>query len=1248
MAVLVLAAAFAVTGSGQAIAARPDQDTARSQPYPDKSVTVTAPARTARASVTVRGKVPAEGRVRVAGGIVPVTVITDRKGAFAAEVPLRPNADTRLKVSAAWGTRAATTRLTVRQRLVKPVGKVSGRVVDTAGKPVAGATVRYGKRTATTTRAGRYTLTQLPTGRVAISVRSRGRLSGLTFARIGAGPARVDKAVLRPLAAPRRLTPAGGVFKGPGWRVEVPAGAVTVRTNLNVTPLTMTGPMDAFGAPLVDLSPSGLRFARPITVRVNPGVLGLTPRQVNVVLVNPDGPSATTKKARVVGDELVFTLTELNGVEIRLEDFVAIWGGLAAWCTPFASTVAAEGAREYLRAVLPPYLLARIGQVSEAMWRSYLGGGEPDGSVTPITDPSALEEFGTVFDARAAQDALITEVADRLRAAPPALTDPAAPATVPLTTFPGLGQDVRLDYLGPHTTPGNVAGRVGHAEMLGVVVPDRRDFTGDVKVVQTITDAGVRTKVELVPDLTLRVQDALDFCPDGAGDPGLGIEQNATLPLSRLEVTPQLTSGFYARKYMFSATTKAKPRAKDVTAWYPGNDPDGDGAPDTAPYPGWTRSLDNCPGVANPDQSDVDSDGIGTACDSTEEPPDGGTELPPGGVPSGPDDPVDGETVEDAAPADPGPGGSYGDPHFVTFDGGLLDFHAVGDYVIAKSTTDQFEVQGRYTRLSPELKTVTFNRGVAARVGSSVIAFGDDSTSLRRGSLVAALDGQPLALTPGRRDLPGGATLTVSEKRGAVVRWPDGTELAAGRWTGDNAFLTLAPARWGKVHGLLGNADRDPANDTATANGTVVRNVTAPEQLYGVLGASWRRTGAASFFRSAIPADGALPVVPPTIASPADLTPQARTEADRICRERGLLPGRGLDQCVLDVGLSGDARFADDAAVVANRLGTTVDLAALGGPVEDTRTISLGERVSGSLSARYAADVYAIDLQAGGTARITLPGSCTDSFVATLVAPSGRVLGRNRGPGCGALGLTKLKESGRYHVRVFDTGGFTGGYELQVDGDGLGLTCQATEVAPTDDGSGPEVQLPFPVDFKGRTFNSLWVNNNGNVTFDGPSSLFTPQPMSDMGRAMVAAWLGDVDTRGEGSKPVRYGSGSVGGRRAFCVDYDGVGYYNSHADKLNSFQLFVVDRGDVAAGAVDLVFRYRSLRWETGDESGGTGGLGGSSAGVGYTNGTGQAGTFLELPGSRTPGALLDSSPTGLARTSTNSDEAGLHILPIR
>ncbi|MFD0743174.1 nidogen-like domain-containing protein [Phytohabitans flavus] len=605
--------------------------------------------------------------------------------------------------------------------------------------------------------------------------------------------------------------------------------------------------------------------------------------------------------------------------------------------------------------------------------------------------------------------------------------------------------------------------------------------------------------------------------------------------------------------------------------------------------------------------------------------------------------------MPDTGPRTPGAGGSWGDPHLITFDGGSVDFQAAGDYTLVESTTDNFAVQARYVRRPGLTPTISINHGVAARVGTSIIAFGDSPTAQLRDPLVATLDGQPLALG-GPTELPGGAVLTYDNVRGAVVRWPDGTQLAAGRWTGDNVFVTLSASRWGRVHGILGNADRDPANDTTARDGTLVEDVYDAERFYGVFGASWHATGDASFFRTPLPPDRGLPVVPPDPASVAALPADLRAAAEQICRDRGLTPGAGLDQCILDVALTGDNGFADNAAVVAQLTRTTVPAGALGAPVEDTVLIGLGQRATGSLDRAFAADVYEIDLAAGSNVRITTPGPCpgVGTFSITLINPSGEPIGRTRGTGCGTMEATQLRESGRYQLRVFDSGGFTGAYELQVDGDQLGLTCQATEVAPNDDGSSPPIALPFTVDFLGQRFSNVWVNNNGNVTFNGPQSAYTPSPFASGGNAIIAAWWADVDTRGAASQPVRYGLGNVDGRQAFCVDFHQVGYFASHDDKLNSFQLYLVDRSDVADGAFDIVLRYRQLLWETGDASGGSNGLGGTSAAVGYANGTGQPGTFHEVTGSRTPGSFLDTAPTALTRTSTNSDEAGIHIFHIR
>ncbi|WP_410597343.1 nidogen-like domain-containing protein [Amycolatopsis sp. lyj-23] len=829
-------------------------------------------------------------------------------------------------------------------------------------------------------------------------------------------------------------------------------------------------------------------------------------------------------------------------------------------------------------------------------------------------------------DAPESQNALATLVDQLVQrvsaAAAPALAAPATPTTQQLSDFAGLGQHVDIDYSRPFTLPGNTAGGISGSSPDTGSQQDDRSFSGQVSYVPSATSRGVRTKVDLVADLKLKVLDGLDFCP---GDAGAPIEQIATVPLSRLEKTPE-GAGKYAKPLLFEVDPTFQQQKRDISSLFPTNDLDGDGVPDQQPWASANYPLDNCPDMANPDQADSDHDGIGDVCDPTNDNP-----------------PV--VPVVDTGPADPGPGGSSGDPHLVTFDGGRYDFQAVGDYVVAKSDTDDFEIQARYTRLPGTTSTIAFNRGVAARVGTSVLAFNDNEAASFGAPTTATLDGQPLPLTTADTPLPGGASVRL-EGGSPVVRWPDGTQLNAGSGVGNPMSVTLAPSRWGHVHGLYGNADRNPGNDLTAADGTTA----TLQSLFEAFGTSWQRTGTASFFRTPIPAGGALPVLPPGGATLADLTADQRAAAEAICRAHGVSGGAALDQCILDVALTGDARFADDAAAVGNRVGDTVDLAALTGHIETTSALHLGERTAGSLDTPGAVDVFTVDLGENDAVHLSTPGACTHpgTFTATLVSPSGRVVTTSRDPGCGHFAVTGLKETGQYRVLINDSGGFTGSYEIQLDRDQLGTTCQANQVAPNDDGSSPEIPMPFGVNFFGRQFNSLWVNNNGNVTLDGPMSDFTPSALATAGRPIIAAWWADVDTRGPLSTPVHYGLGSVGGRQAICINYDHVGYYSAHDDKLNSFQLYIVDRTDIATGAFDIVLRYSRLQWETGDASGGTGGVGGISAGVGYTNGTSTAGTSLDVTGSRVPGSFLDGSPGSLVTTSTNSTEPGLHIYPIR
>jgi nidogen-like/fibronectin type III domain protein len=214
--------------------------------------------------------------------------------------------------------------------------------------------------------------------------------------------------------------------------------------------------------------------------------------------------------------------------------------------------------------------------------------------------------------------------------------------------------------------------------------------------------------------------------------------------------------------------------------------------------------------------------------------------------------------------------------------------------------------------------------------------------------------------------------------------------------------------------------------------------------------------------------------------------------------------------------------------------------------------------------------------------------------------------------------------------------------------------CTTNTLARNDDGStDASVPLTFSLNFYGAVYNSLWVNNNGNVTFTAPLGDFTPGPIVTNGTPIIAPFWGDVDTRAipsdtrPGSAEVTYGNVANyngTGKQAFCVMWDGVGYYNTHDNKLNRFQLLLVDQS-IGTNGFDIVFNYDQIQWETGDASGGVNGLGGIPARVGFTGGV----SSFELPGSGVPGAFLDgNATTGLTTHSVGSAVPGRYIFEVR
>jgi PKD repeat protein len=212
--------------------------------------------------------------------------------------------------------------------------------------------------------------------------------------------------------------------------------------------------------------------------------------------------------------------------------------------------------------------------------------------------------------------------------------------------------------------------------------------------------------------------------------------------------------------------------------------------------------------------------------------------------------------------------------------------------------------------------------------------------------------------------------------------------------------------------------------------------------------------------------------------------------------------------------------------------------------------------------------------------------------------------------------------------------------------------CAQHQIPPNDDGStSSSVPIGFTLNFFGRSYDQLWVNNNGNVTFDGPLSTYTPFGIRGSTLPIIAPFFADVDTR-SGGNLVTYGFGNTTyqGHAAFCVDWVDVGYYNQRYDKKDSFQLLLVQRPDSGPGDFDIVFNYGSIQWETGEASGGVDGLGGASAYVGYSNGDGSDANSFELLGSGRPGSFLDGNTdfSLIGHAFGPTFQIGRYVFPVR
>ena len=153
-----------------------------------------------------------------------------------------------------------------------------------------------------------------------------------------------------------------------------------------------------------------------------------------------------------------------------------------------------------------------------------------------------------------------------------------------------------------------------------------------------------------------------------------------------------------------------------------------------------------------------------------------------------------------------------------------------------------------------------------------------------------------------------------------------------------------------------------------------------------------------------------------------------------------------------------------------------------------------------------------------------------------------------------------------------------------------------------DNGFSGPINLGFTYSFFGQTYTQFWANNNGNISFNSGIDAYTPSGPQGASQPIISPFFGDVDTRNL-SFGLMFLRNDI--PNEIIVTWDAVGYYNQKVDKLDSFQLVLRGPGyNIPDGEGPIGFFYKTMEWETGDASGGTGGFGGTPAAVGFGDGS--------------------------------------------
>lgn len=269
----------------------------------------------------------------------------------------------------------------------------------------------------------------------------------------------------------------------------------------------------------------------------------------------------------------------------------------------------------------------------------------------------------------------------------------------------------------------------------------------------------------------------------------------------------------------------------------------------------------------------------------------------------------------------PDSGNAHGDPHLTTLDGLSIGFQAVGEFVLLRSSEGGFAIQTRHEPYE-DSETVSIITAVALSASGQRLVFESSNSDAAR------VNGNSVDMTPTLHVVS--EAVSFFREDGVLYVFDNSTGLLVISSWSHNFGMALdigLPTHFQhRVQGLFGDYDGESSNDLRLSDGRILapehaqQDALAPDPLYAQFANAWRIAQAGSLFdypEGKTTEDYTDLDFPRRSVDLARYPEKARRRAVAVCREAGVPEGGLRKDCIYDLLVTGDRRFALSAAMLS-------------------------------------------------------------------------------------------------------------------------------------------------------------------------------------------------------------------------------------------------------------------------------------------------------------------------------------------